>query len=543
MKLPVRAFLATSLFIALAFAVTSAARATHQSTQAPAATTPSTTIPALISMCEDSDGCSDWGFNGSKGIGLWTDGANADLTITHLDAKTITVHRVDSKGTGAGIVADYSGMIAGNWIEGDVAVTWKGHQAGVTHTKWHGLIFPSQDAVRNTAKNYEASLKQATAWAVCSDFGNRCSDPHASPDLLLVMAGQSGAMRLIQDASAQIFIYVDETPDHTVAIRRFDKNGTVGGATLLYSGKRNGTKITGTFKAIWPGHGNTSTSGNFTATAAPDRCTPAMPAATATQTGMMANLLENKQNSFNCYSIAANQGDQDAEAILGLYYYVGWGTTVDFKNALHWLQKAGNQEDALMALSVMYQRGQGVPVDLLMSHYLADRVELAKRYRARYPNGQPPAFAADIVDKFGDLFSWVYGFKSSTSIKPLAAKVDHERGVVGYMQKGMSRVNAEKKYYSDLQAMRAQTHSECSSPDFSALQNDPKYPKGTSGYWAREFDEEDLDVSYGLCMIINPIPNAAFEQAMQGYLTCVNKNVDSNAIEKNCEFPMPRLGF
>jgi len=91
--------------------------------------------------------------------------------------------------------------------------------------------------------------------------------------------------------------------------------------------------------------------------------------------------------------------------------------------------------------------------------------------------------------------------------------------------------------------MRAQTHSECSSPDFSALQNDPKYPKGTSGYWAREFDEEDLDVSYGLCMIINPIPNAAFEQAMQGYLTCVNKNVDSNAIEKNCEFPMPRLGF
>jgi hypothetical protein len=30
---------------------------------------------------------------------------------------------------------------------------------------------------------------------------------------------------------------------------------------------------------------------------------------------------------------------------------------------------------------------------------------------------------------------------------------------------------------------------------------------------------------------------------MQGYLACVNKNVDSNAIEKNCEFPMPRLGF
>jgi hypothetical protein len=348
-------------------------------------------------------------------------------------------------------------------------------------------------------------------------------------------------MRMIQDASAQIFVYVDQSPDGTIEIRRFDKNGTVGGATILYTGKRNGNKISGTFKAIWPGHNNNVMPGNFTATAAPDRCTPSMNADTAAQTGLMANLLEDKTRSFNCFSIAANGGNRGAEATLGLYYYTGWGTTVDYKNALQWLEKAGNNDDAHMALSVMYQRGQGVPVDLLKSHYYADEVELGKRYRARYPNGQPPAFAADIVDKFGDLFSWIYGSNGSTSIKPLAAKVDHERAVVKYMQKGMSRVDAEQKYYGDLQAMRAQTHSECSDPEVPTATHSG--PATDADYWDREFRQEDVDISWGLCMVMNPIPNAAFKQAMDGYIACVNKNVDSNTIEQKCDFPMPRLGF
>jgi len=51
-------------------------------------------MPGLIGMCEDSDGFSDWGFNGNQGIGLSADGAKASLTITHLDAKSIAIHRV-----------------------------------------------------------------------------------------------------------------------------------------------------------------------------------------------------------------------------------------------------------------------------------------------------------------------------------------------------------------------------------------------------------------------------------------------------------------
>jgi hypothetical protein len=190
-------------------------------------------------MCEDSDGCSDWGFNGVQGMGLWSDGANATLTITHLDSNSISVHRVDTKGTVAGIVADYTGTITDNWIEGDLTASWPGHQQGVTHTPWHGLIFPSQAAVRNTAKAYEAALKQTTAaWAICSDFGNKCSVPNPPIDTLLVIAGQSGAMRIYADNSAQIFVYINESSNGGISIRRFDKTGIVAGATIHLAGSR-----------------------------------------------------------------------------------------------------------------------------------------------------------------------------------------------------------------------------------------------------------------------------------------------------------------
>src|SRR5271154_4662758 len=93
----------------------------------PPASAPSTTMPAVISMCEDSDGCSDWIFKGNQATGLWATGAVADLTITHLDATSITIHREDSRGGGKGIVADYTATISNYWIEGDVAATWAGH--------------------------------------------------------------------------------------------------------------------------------------------------------------------------------------------------------------------------------------------------------------------------------------------------------------------------------------------------------------------------------------------------------------------------------
>jgi hypothetical protein len=179
-------------------------------------------------MCEDSDGCSDWGFKGNQGLGIWSTGAVAGLTITHLDDKSIAIHRLDTKGTGKGIEADYTGTISGYWIEGDVAASWPGHVAGVLHTKWHALLFPSQAVTANSAKTYEASLSQAQAWTLCQDFGDKCSAANPAVDSLWVLSGKAGTMQLLQDPSAQIFLYVDHLPDRGINIRRFDKTDAEG---------------------------------------------------------------------------------------------------------------------------------------------------------------------------------------------------------------------------------------------------------------------------------------------------------------------------
>jgi len=91
---------------------------------------PSSTLPGIITMCEDADGCSDWFFKGEQGTGTWTSGGVADLKITHLDSTSITIHRVDPKGVVQGLIADYTGTISNGWIEGDISASWPGHSTG-----------------------------------------------------------------------------------------------------------------------------------------------------------------------------------------------------------------------------------------------------------------------------------------------------------------------------------------------------------------------------------------------------------------------------
>jgi hypothetical protein len=533
---PFLALFATVVAIATIAVQAPNAHAAQQTAPAPAA--PSTTMPGLIGMCEDSDGCSDWGFNGNQGMGIWVDGANATLTITHLDPNSITIHRVDSKGAATGLTADYTGTISNFWIEGEVTASWPGHQQGQSHTKWHGLIFPPPNVIRNTAQDYAASLKQASAWTVCHDTGDKCSAASPPIDTLMVLAGQSAAMRMLPDASAQIFLYLNQLPDGTIQIRRFDKNGILGGITSLYTGKRVGGKITGTLQSMWPGHGNTVGAGNFVALAAPGRCTSTMNAPLALQTGLMANLLENKSESFNCLLAAATQGDSGAAATTGLYYYAGWGTPVDYKKALYWLQKAGDQDDAIAGLSAIYLKGQGVPADLLLGHYYADKVELRKRYRARYPDSaqKPWPGMEHLVNVVGDLFGWIYNLGDKFPIVPLQEKVSHEGLVLINMDQGMSRVQAEQKFYDDLQARHEANRTECQPPG-------PYHYNDSLSAQANRRAEDSAQNAYGFCQMIDALSEASFQEKIGGYRSCVEKYVDSNAIEEHCEFPLPRLGF
>jgi len=502
--------------------------------QQPPATAASTTMPSLITMCEDSDGCSDWGFKGSQGIGLWATGAIADLTITHLDATTIAIHRTDSKGAAAGVAADYTGTVSNFWIEGDLAASWPGHWQDVAHTKWHGMILPSQADTVNSAKSYEAMLRLSTAWTVCEDFGDKCSADKPPIDSLWVLSGKNGAMHLMQDESAQIFLYINELPDHQVTIRRFDKTGIVQGAGILYAGEEKDGELKGTFKTIWPGHGNSPGAGKWRAFPSETRCLMGTDIKKAKWIGTIANMREDKSASQLCYKIAASQGDSDAETVTGLYYYAGWGIPVDYKQSLEWLTRAADQDNpnALKALSAYYQQGKAVPVNLFLVHYFHDRAEMHDRDQSLFQtvvNGSGKGTMA-ALDMIGNLAAF-FVLGGSDKTERLAARLGHEDAVLAYLSNGSSRVEAEEKVYHDEEMQRLKNSLENGSPCHLDTSGSD-LPGGARSYIYLQRQQQ----SYERCQEGAQAREADWQQSAASYLSCVKQYVDSNAIEQHCKY-------
>ena len=66
------------------------------------------------------------------------------------------------------------------------------------------------------------------------------------------------------------------------------------------------------------------------------------------------------------YRKAAEQGDADAQAVLGAYYFLGYGVTQNFAEAVKWWKKAAEQglKDAQYNLGICYYNGYGVAKDI-----------------------------------------------------------------------------------------------------------------------------------------------------------------------------------
>jgi len=486
------------------------------------------TLPGLIAMCEDSDGCSNWIFTGDKGVGAWTDGATADLTITHLDAGSITLHRVDTKGTGNGLVADYTGTISSFWIEGDVAWTWPGHAAGVNHVRWHGLLFPPRAVTVNSAKIYETALSRAHGWTVCQDFGEKCSVANPPTNSMMVINGKVGIMGLDEPRSEQIVMFVDELAGGNVTIRRLDTAGTYLGGTVLYTGRMAAGKMEGTFKTIWPGHMNVPMAGKWVATPAAMQCTPAMNIQTAKITARLANLHEDKAAALNCFVVAANQGDSDAQETAGEYYYVGWSGAPDYKKSLGWLQKsaAQNNNDALVALAIYYKQGRAEPANLLLANYYANRAELRKQVQGllqTVENGSGHGSGA-MLDMIGNIGAYFF-FGQGEKDEELGATVGHEEAVLTYMNQGMSRVDAEEKVFQEDEAEKAKEEIENGSPC-------DRGSDSTHDYQLTGQQREEAYLKHSECIERQRESDAQ----PRDYLRCVETYKESNAIEEHCKY-------
>ena len=112
------------------------------------------------------------------------------------------------------------------------------------------------------------------------------------------------------------------------------------------------------------------------------------------------------QRQRKLFSKAAEQGDADAQILLGITYYYGQGVTQDYAEAVKWYRKAAEQGNpyAQNHLGVMYERNKGVPQDyieahkwynLAASHFPGDDQKLAQKNRDIVEKKMTPAQVAE----------------------------------------------------------------------------------------------------------------------------------------------------
>jgi TPR repeat protein len=214
---------------------------------------PSEPFPTVIAMCEDTDGCSEWAFQGKQGTGKWAFGAVAKLVVEHFDATTVTIHRTDSSGADTGLNAIYTGTRTGHLVEGTVSWAWPGHPAGKTN--WHAILAPPPQASKSPSEK-NAPPSHASFYSFCEDTGNACDGP--SPKSRYIWSLESGhGLALNLDApQSHVELTEDDSKDGKLVFLRRDLVGPTAGVTGIYVGTKQGTFIRGTVILIWPGHWN-----------------------------------------------------------------------------------------------------------------------------------------------------------------------------------------------------------------------------------------------------------------------------------------------
>lgn len=158
-----------------------------------------------------------------------------------------------------------------------------------------------------------------------------------------------------------------------VVIRREDlPNSSSPGFVATYEGRLHDGRIEGKVTARWLGHfpngsppGTSSYTWYGTVPATTCDVNAKMSAEEAFETGTKAARFRQSPSAFQCFQIAADQGDGQSKMAVGLMYRDGIGTKVDYKKAIDWLTASAVQGDynAQLALEQMYESGIGTPQD------------------------------------------------------------------------------------------------------------------------------------------------------------------------------------
>ncbi len=476
-----------------------------------------------IGLCEDTDGCSLLDFKAGQAVARWSDGNIGTFTIQHLDATSITIDRKDTAGAANGLVATYTGTITNYTIEGSVTAHLRNINA---QTNWHAIIRPNLKPLPpGTVVNVPAA---ATAWLECEDLAEFCSTNPTPPRYVLTMGAQLNSMRNLGATMSTILIKVDSDRPGAVEFRRIDLDGQFPGLSGIYTGTRDGNVMRGTSTWLIPGQPR-PWHGKWVAHLAPRACDAATTASLAAGSWPAITqahfLLGDKAGAARCAEVGANAGDLSMKYLVAQLYATGDGVPKDPAKSFAIYKALAAQGDptAMFNLGVLYITGTGTPLDTLRGRYWQDAAKLAQEDKNTLNRMQQ---APTPLDAIGVFFNQEFIQSIPKEQQALEGRVAHRGDVIDYLNKGMSRVQAEENAARDEINVRQQAADECKQ---RADEEERTEAQQHSQQWI------DQHQSGTTCMMENMKLNS-FADGSKAYLACVHQYVQPEAIDAHCNY-------
>jgi hypothetical protein len=293
-------------------------------------------------------------------------------------------------------------------------------------------------------------------WLLCEALNNDCDKSLPPTTDVWLFNGPKGKQTNLASLSSQIELTVERFEGGSVVINRKDLSGLYPGWTATYTGTVQGGEMRGT--AIFSGPHNEKLQGKWVAIVPPEDlgCNPSTPRDDAVKAGIALFGLGEKTPAFECYLLAAQEGDVAAANEVGGLYHVGYGTPQDDEKAVYWWQKIGEFNSmAANNLSIAYKNGIGTKPDPLRAQYWADRATLLHNDVDAIANSDPH----NVLDGLTYALAAYMDAASDDPTVSLSAKTRHEGDVIDLMDQGKSRDEAEALVRQD-EAKRAEEAAE-----------------------------------------------------------------------------------
>jgi hypothetical protein len=140
----------------------------------------------------------------------------------------------------------------------------------------------------------------------CESRGNECAGPQARQDMTWTFDGTEGTA-MLPGGTAGAHLSIEKFDSDAIVVRRTDQSGL----TAVYTGKVNGTHISGTVQYSWAGHDGYPASGTFSAELQDQLAAASSPAGTpATAGANMPPELLVCENNGSCNAAWLMQGSE-----------------------------------------------------------------------------------------------------------------------------------------------------------------------------------------------------------------------------------------